>query len=133
MIFVFRIIRLCINRIHRVAINQIDGSADLESTAYAMKENIASWYVALRTIALVGLLSVLLYIGIRIILKSTSAQDKAKYKNMLKDWVVALCILFVLHYMMAFMLNMTGSLNDIIKGDILSSNVIIYLIAGGGQ
>ena len=111
------------NRIHRAPINQIVESADLESTAYAMKENIASWYVALRTIALVGLLSVLLYIGIRIILKSTSAQDKAKYKNMLKDWVVALCILFVLHYIMAFMLNMTGSLNDIIKGDILSSNV----------
>ena len=111
------------NRIHRAAINQIVESTDLESTAYAMKENIASWYVALRTIALVGLLSVLLYIGIRIVLKSTSAQDKAKYKNMLKDWVVALCILFVLHYMMAFMLNMTGSLNDIIKGDILSSNV----------
>ena len=111
------------NRIHRAPINQIVESADLESTAYAMKENIASWYVALRTIALVGLLSVLLYIGIRIILKSTSAQDKAKYKNMLKDWVVALCILFVLHYIMAFILNMTGSLNDIIKGDILSSNV----------
>ena len=111
------------NRIHRAPINQIVESADLESTAYAMKENIASWYVALRTIALVGLLSVLLYIGIRIILKSTSAQDKAKYKNMLKDWVVALCILFVLHYMMAFMLNMIGSLNDIIKGNILSSNV----------
>ena len=111
------------NRIHRAAINQIVESTDLESTAYAMKENIASWYVALRTIALVGLLSVLLYIGIRIVLSSASAQDKAKYKNMLKDWAVALCILFVLHYMMAFMLNMTGSLNDIIKGDILSSNV----------
>ena len=111
------------NRIHRAAINQIVESTDLESTAYAMKENIASWYVALRTIALVGLLSVLLYIGIRIVLSSASAQDKAKYKNMLKDWAVALCILFVLHYMMAFMLNMIGSLNDIIKGNILSSNV----------
>ena len=109
------------NRIHRAAINQIVESTDLESTAYAMKENIASWYVALRTIALVGLLSVLLYIGIRIVLKSTSAQDKAKYKNMLKDWVVALCILFVLHYIMAFMLNMTGSLNNIIKGDVIST------------
>ena len=109
------------NRIHRAPINQIVESTDLESTAYAMKENIASWYVALRTIALVGLLSVLLYIGIRIILKSTSAQDKAKYKNMLKDWVVALCILFVLHYIMAFMLNMTGSLNNIIKGNVIST------------
>ena len=93
------------------------------SATSKMQKNIASWYIALRTIAVVGLLSVLLYIGIRIVLSSASAQDKAKYKNMLKDWAVALCILFVLHYMMAFMLNMIGSLNDIIKGNILSSNV----------
>ena len=98
-------------------------STSVPSATSKMQKNIASWYVALRTIALVGLLSVLLYIGIRIVLSSASAQDKAKYKNMLKDWAVALCILFVLHYMMAFMLNMIGSLNDIIKGNILSSNV----------
>ena len=98
-------------------------STSVPSATSKMQKNIASWYVALRTIALVGLLSVLLYIGIRIVLSSASAQDKAKYKNMLKDWAVALCILFVLHYMMAFMLNMIGSLNNIIKGNILSSNV----------
>ena len=34
---------------------------------------------ALRTIALVGLLSVLVYVGIKIILSSASAQNQAKY------------------------------------------------------
>lgn len=93
---------------------------NLESTAYKLKDHISGWYLALRTVALVGLLSVLVYIGIRIILSSTSAQDKAKYKNMLKDWLVAICIIFVLHYVMAFMLNFTGELNNIIKNNVTS-------------
>lgn len=92
---------------------------ELKSTAYALQGTIATWYVALRTIALVGLLSVLVYIGIRIILTSTSAQDKAKYKNMLKDWVVAICILFLLHYIMAFTVGFTNTVNNIMKGNVI--------------
>ena len=94
----------------------------IESPAKAMQASISKWYIALRAIALVGLLSVLLYIGIRIILSSASANDKAKYKNMLKDWVVAICILFTLHYIMAFMLEMTGSLNNIINNNVVKES-----------
>ena len=97
----------------------IKENINLESTAYKLKATIAKWYMALRTIALVGLLSVLVYIGIRIILSSGSANNKAKYKNMLQDWVVAICILFVLHYMMAFMLNISSRLNDIIRNNVI--------------
>lgn len=88
---------------------------ELKSTALTLQKTIASWYVVLRRFALVGLLSALLYIGIRIILSSGSAQDKAKYKNMLKDWLVAVCILFVLHYIMAFMLGITDNINEVFK------------------
>lgn len=91
----------------------------LESTAYKLQPYIATWYNALRTIALIGLLSVLLYLGIRMILSSASAQDKAKYKNMMKDWIVAICIIFVLHYIMAFMLQVSSSLTEIIKGNVI--------------
>lgn len=97
-------------------------TGQITSTAKELRSNIAKWYVALRNLALVGLLSVLLYIGIRIILSSSSAQDKAKYKNMLKDWLVAICIIFVLHYIMAFMLQMTSSLNYIIKKNVVTSS-----------
>ena len=86
---------------------------NIESTAYQLQGTIAKWYKTIRIISMVGLLSVLLYIGIRIILSSTSAQNQAKYKNMLKDWLVALCLIFVLHYMMALMLTITESLNNI--------------------
>ena len=67
----------------------------------ALHDMIATWYIILRNIAVVFLLSILVYVGIRIMISSTAA-DTAKYKKMLVDWVVALCILFVLHYIMAF-------------------------------
>ena len=73
----------------------------IKSTASELKEVVATWYVNLRNIALVALLSVLVYIGIRILISSTS-QDKAKYKQMLVDWIVAICLLFVMQYIMSF-------------------------------
>ena len=83
-----------------------------ESTAAKLQNTIATWYNALRRIALVGLLSVLVYIGIRIVI-SSSAGDKAKYKEMLKDWLVALCILFTLHYIMNITLTVTNEISAI--------------------
>lgn len=80
---------------------------------------IASWYVTLRTIAIVGLLSVLIYIGIRIIISSTS-QDRAKYKQRLVDWIIAFCLLFFMHYIMAAAVNVIGQVNDILAKNIVS-------------
>ena len=68
-----------------------------KSIVEQLKETVATWYVALRNIAIVGLLSALLYIGIRIVI-SSSAGDKAKYKQFFVDWVVALCLIFFMHY-----------------------------------
>ena len=82
------------------------------STAAKLQSTIATWYNALRRIALVGLLSVLVYIGIRMVL-SSSSQDKAKYKTMVKDWVVAICLLFTLHYIMSITITVTNEISDI--------------------
>lgn len=84
-----------------------------DSSAAQLQNQISKWYNALRTLALVGLLSVLVYVGIKIILSSNSAQNQAKYKSMLKDWLVAICILFVLHYIMAFVLDITSRITDL--------------------
>ncbi len=77
---------------------------------------VSQWYVALRNIAIVGLLSVLLYIGIRIVI-SSSAGDKAKYKQFFVDWVVALCLIFFLHYIMAFTMTMSETITDALAGE----------------
>lgn len=87
-----------------------------ESSASKLQPTIATWYVALRNLTVVGLLSVLVYVGIRIIISST-ASDKAKYKQMLVDWLVALCLVFFLHYIMSFVLTMTESICQAVGGN----------------
>lgn len=93
--------------------------------AYQLQGVISDWYYALRNLAIVGLLSVLVYVGIRIIISST-ASDKAKYKQMLKDWLVALCLLFFLHYIMAFTLEMINAVNGMIADTTTSIPVVIH-------
>ena len=99
-----------------------------ESTAYALRSSIATWYRAIRVFALVSLLSVLVYIGIKIVLSSTSAENKAKYKNMLVDWLTAVCILFILHYLMALILSITERITEIFKVTTISEGGIDYLM-----
>lgn len=82
------------------------------STAKQLQRSISTWYKTLRMIAIVGLLSVLVYVGIRILISSTG-QDKAKYKKMLADWVAAMCILFLLQYVMVFTMQMTKKVIEI--------------------
>lgn len=86
------------------------------SSAAKLQPTIATWYVALRNLTVVGLLSVLVYVGIRIIILST-ASDKAKYKQMLMDWLVALCLVFFLHYIMSFTLTLVDSITNAIAGN----------------
>lgn len=91
-----------------------------ESSAKLLQKAISNVYLALRVFAMVVLLSVLVYIAIRIILASTG-QDKAKYKSMLFNWVVAICLLFMLHYIMVFCMVISEKISEalIAKNDIL--------------
>lgn len=87
-----------------------------------LQKTISSWYSILRNIATVAFLSVLVYIGIRIIISSV-ASEKAKYKQMLMDWIVGLCLLFFMHYIMSFLLFSTEKITDLL--DINNGEVII--------
>ena len=96
-------------------LNKTNSMVTYSSIADELQPMIATWYRALRRIVLVGLLSVLLYIGIRIVLASVSAKDNSKYKKMLTDWIVALCLLFTIHYIMSFTLTITKELSSIFQ------------------
>ena len=104
----------------------------------ALREVISGWYYSLFNFALVALLSVLVYVGIRMI-TSTISQDKAKYKTMLKDWLVAICLLIMMHYIMISMLNITRMITDAIGPDGGAGNqtgkvmTLIYNINKGGE
>lgn len=89
------------------------------SIARQLSSVIATWYVALRNLAIVILLSVLVYMGIRIVI-SSSADDKAKYKQRLLDWLIAMCLIFFMHYIMTFTVSVVQILNDTI-GDTVTS------------
>lgn len=78
----------------------VDIETTYKSISSQLQPTIATWYNALKRIALVGLLSVLVYLGIRIVLASFSAKDTSKYKKMLTNWLIAICMLFTLHYIM---------------------------------
>ena len=94
-------------------LNDLNTTVTYNSIANELQPTIATWYNALRRIALVGLLSVLVYLGIRIVLSSSSPEGNSKYKKMLTDWLIALCLLFTLHYIMSATLVITQKLSSI--------------------
>lgn len=78
-----------------------------------LRQSISNWYYALRMIAIIMLLCILIYVGIRMA-TSTLADDKAKYKSMLWNWLVSMAIVFVLHYIIVIVINVNNSLVDVL-------------------
>lgn len=117
-IFANKIAALDVNFIKPNKYSPVEGSTTANKSALSSAEQlqgvISKWYYAFRNIALVGLLSVLVYIGIRIMLSSTSS-EKAKYKERIMDWIVAICLLFFLHYIMSFTLVITEEVTNMIS------------------
>lgn len=93
----------------------------IDSTAKILSPTVGRYYAALRTIALVSLLSILVYIGIKIIISST-AGEKAKYKHKLVNVLVALCLLFVMQYIMVTLFYVTDILNNAISTEVVDKN-----------
>lgn len=71
------------------------------SVATELRGVITNWYFILRNLAILLLLLFLVYAGIRIVLGST-AGEKAKYKERIIDWLVSMCLIFVMQYIMIF-------------------------------
>ena len=94
-----------------------------------LRSTIAKWYVAIRNFSLVGLLSVLVYIGIRVVISST-ASDKAKYKQMISSWVGAICLIFLLHYIMAFTFTLTENLTDLFNSNMGNPGIKLPSVVG---
>lgn len=86
-----------------------------------LKQNIANWYMTLRTTALIILSAILIYIGIRMVI-STSAENKSNYKKMFMNWVVSLAMVFLLHYLIILVINVNNALVEIIYSSTGSMN-----------
>ena len=106
-------------------VTQTGQKIKMKSTAIELRPVISKWYFALRNLAIVALLSILVYIGIRILI-SSSADDKAKYKQRMMDWLVAMCLLFFMHYIMAFAVKLTEEITKAVN----SMNEPYYITFG---
>ena len=96
-------------------VTQTDGTTTtIYNSAGVLSPQISKWYVALRNLVLVGLMIVLLYIGIRIVI-SSAAEEKAKYKENLKDWLIAVVLVVFMHYIMAFAITATQYVIDMLN------------------
>ena len=107
------------------------GDAAQSAAGGVLRDTISSWYKAFRNIAVVGLLSVLVYLGIRILISSTSV-DKAKYKESLQDWLVALCLVFIIHFIMSGILMLTDRFTELIDSSI-DDGIIVEAEADTGS
>lgn len=97
------------------SVKELNELVQYKSIASELQPTVASWYNALRKVALVGLLSALVYIGIQIVITSASGKENSKYKKMLTDWLIALCLLFTLHYIMSITITVTNNISNILN------------------
>lgn len=88
---------------------------NINSTAAELRNIVATWYYVLRNLALIVLMLVLVYSGIRIVIGST-AGEKAKYKERLMDWLIAMCLVMIMHYIMVFAIEVVNKITELIDG-----------------
>lgn len=104
-------------------------TANPEDNMVALRNVVAGWYVAIRMISIIGLLSVLVYLSIRMMLSGVAA-DKAKYKKMLMSWVIAMCLLFFLHYLMSFIMTLSETITGLVSS---AGDASINVNVGNGE
>ena len=75
----------------------------------AIKNSVASFYYIAKVIAVVLQLAMLIYLGIRMAI-STVASEIARYKDMLKDWLVSMILIFIMPYVIAMINMLSGAI-----------------------
>lgn len=104
------------------------GAVNGTSIASALKVAVSSVYIILRNIAAIILLCLLIYTGIRILLKSASPYDQAKWKQALIDWIKALCLLMFMHFIMIGIFYISDLIVDSLKGAMYNNLPIVVMI-----
>lgn len=79
-----------------------------------LKEAIATWYYIIRVISMAIMLIVLIFIGIKMAISSV-ASDRAFYKRMIMDWVAGMVLVFGIHYVMIFILELNETLISMVS------------------
>lgn len=122
----FSIQKLVFNKIEIFDIDFFNKSEYDSDATTTLKSNISSIYSTMRNTAIVGLLVVLIYTGIKMAISSV-AEKKAKYKQMLISWASAFIIIMILPYLMIAILEIA---NVVIK---LFEDILVGLAGDYGD
>lgn len=124
----FSIQKLVFNKIEIFNIDFFSNSFYDSDTTKDLKVMIAQVFYTMRSIAIILMLIILIFTGIRMAISSV-AEQKAKYKKMLTAWAGAFVILFALPYIMVGILviskEVMGLFEGILKG-ICGDEVILF-------
>lgn len=101
------------NKVGLTNIDFFDFSGNI-GAIQTIRINVATWYYILRILAIVILLVVLIYVGIRMAI-STVASEQAQYKKMLTDWVVSFALIFLLNYIIIFTIEANNALVGLLE------------------
>lgn len=133
----FTIINLLSNKYDLFGINfWEEDTGRNKDTVNSIRQNVSKWYVGVRNIAAVIIFILLLYTGIRIAIliasgDSASPRQIARYKEMLIDWLISLCLIFVVHILMITTIYFSNLLINVIlktTGTSLDSNIETKII-----
>ena len=80
-----------------------------ENAITIIKDNVSKFYYITRYLSIACMLIVLIVLGIKLAI-STIATDKAIYKKMILDWVAGFVLIFSIHYVMVFFVNMNDTI-----------------------
>lgn len=107
------------NKIEILKINIFESSSD--GPINTIRESIAGFYVALRNLAIVLSLAVLIFIGIQMA-RNNVAEDRAKYKEWLVNWLVGFGLIFVIHYIIVFVIQANTMLVEVLEKGAFNSD-----------
>lgn len=90
------------------------------STVNTIRKNVATWYYGIRNLAAVLLFIILIYTGLKMAL-TTIADEKAKYSEMLVDWLIGIALLFLLHYIMQLIIIINNQIVNVFSTALTNS------------
>lgn len=98
-----------------------------DSPVLMLRNVIATWYVTFRNMAFIALLLILIYTGIKMALTQI-AEKKADAKRQLIGWVKAIVLLFVIHLIIYFILQISDWLVSVFASGASSENILYNTI-----
>lgn len=91
-------------------------TSDTEVSSNILRPVVGNIYKLLRNLCMILMLLVILYIGIKIMISSI-AEQQAKYKKFLTDWVVGFALLFAMHYIMSGIMAINSMIVGLLSND----------------